>query len=175
MDLERLDFIDKFFSGLRTPRLNLFSARNDLLEFSIETKHSCKNILIVIKDLQDGHLEVLLKQEFAQLKRLVETSKITLEKAKSRYETLITAWINVSSDIDQFKTKIEQALQKGTDENERWQAKLRGAVYGPAAGVTVGMIIADIFGFLGEYILDVLWCQPFKLIQVVSTSKSHEY
>ena len=97
-----------------------------------------------------------LKQEFAQLKRLVETSKIPLEKAKSRYETLITAWINVSSDIDQFKTKIEQALQKGTDENEKWQAKLRGAVYGPAAGVTIGMIVADIFGCLGEYILSII-------------------
>ena len=25
------------------------------------------------------------------------------------------------------------------------------------------------------YILDVLWCQPIKLIQVVSTSEFHEY
>ena len=25
------------------------------------------------------------------------------------------------------------------------------------------------------YVLDVLWCQPFKLIQVVSTSEFHEY
>ena len=26
-----------------------------------------------------------------------------------------------------------------------------------------------------KYILDVLWCQPIKLIQVVSTSEFHEY
>ena len=26
-----------------------------------------------------------------------------------------------------------------------------------------------------RYILDVLWCQPIKLIQVVSTSEFHEY
>ena len=25
------------------------------------------------------------------------------------------------------------------------------------------------------YILDVLWCQPIKLIQVISTSEFHEY
>ena len=57
----------------------------------------------------------------------------------------------MSADIEQFKTKINQALRKGTDENEQWQANLRGAVYGPAAGVTVGMIVADVFGCLGEY------------------------
>ena len=28
---------------------------------------------------------------------------------------------------------------------------------------------------LGKYILDVLWCQPIKLIHVVSTSEFHEY
>jgi hypothetical protein len=26
-----------------------------------------------------------------------------------------------------------------------------------------------------DYVLDVLWCQPIKLIQVVSTSEFHEY
>ena len=28
---------------------------------------------------------------------------------------------------------------------------------------------------IGHYLLDVLWCQPIKLIQVVSTSDFHEY
>ena len=27
----------------------------------------------------------------------------------------------------------------------------------------------------GKYLVDVLWCQPIKLIQVVSTSEFHEY
>ena len=62
----------------------------------------------------------------------------------------------MSADIEQFKTKINKALRKGTDENEAWQSKLRGAVYGPAAGVTVGMIVADVFGCLGEYILSII-------------------
>ena len=26
-----------------------------------------------------------------------------------------------------------------------------------------------------HYLLDVLWCEPIKLIQVVSTSEFHEY
>ena len=26
-----------------------------------------------------------------------------------------------------------------------------------------------------KYLIDVLWCQPIKLIQVVSTSEFHEY
>ena len=28
---------------------------------------------------------------------------------------------------------------------------------------------------VGHYLVDVLWCQPIKLIQVVSTSEFHEY
>ena len=29
--------------------------------------------------------------------------------------------------------------------------------------------------YIPTYLLDVLWCQPIKLIQVVSTSEFHEY
>ena len=29
--------------------------------------------------------------------------------------------------------------------------------------------------FSSYYIIDVLWCQPIKLIQVISTSEFHEY
>ena len=29
--------------------------------------------------------------------------------------------------------------------------------------------------YISTYLLDVLWCQPIKLIQVVSTSEFHEY
>ena len=28
---------------------------------------------------------------------------------------------------------------------------------------------------VSQYVLDVLWCQPFKLMQAVPTSESHEY
>ena len=156
LDLEQFNFTKNFISEFNTARLNLFSARSDLVELSTTTVLLCENILIGIRDWQDEHSEALLKNQFVQLKRLIETSKTTLEKAKGKYETLIAAWINMSADIEQFKTKINQALRKGTDENERWQSNLRGAVYGPAAGVTVGMIIADVFGCLGEYILSII-------------------
>ena len=28
---------------------------------------------------------------------------------------------------------------------------------------------------MNQYVVDVLWCQPIKLIKVVSTSEFHEY
>lgn len=150
LDLEQFDFTKNFISEFNTARLNLFSARSDLVELSTTTVLLCENILIGIRDWQNEHSEALLKNQFVQLKRLVEMSKITLEKARGKYETLITAWINMSGDIEQFKTKINQALKKGTDENERWQKNLRNGVYGTVNSfVTAGMIIADIFGCLG--------------------------
>ena len=40
---------------------------------------------------------------------------------------------------------------------------------------TLEIIAMMVFTFQCTYLLDVLWCQPIKLIHVVSTSKSHEY
>ena len=31
------------------------------------------------------------------------------------------------------------------------------------------------YTWFSRYVLDVLWCQPIKLIHVVSTSEFHEY
>ena len=39
------------------------------------------------------------------------------------------------------------------------------------AGAAEGIIHIS----FGQYIVDVLWCQPIKLIQVVSASEFHEY
>jgi hypothetical protein len=149
LNLEQFNFTKNFISEFNIARLNLFSARSDLVELSTTTVLLCENILIGIRDWQDEHAEILLKNQFVQLERLIDASGKSLEKAKGKYEILIAAWINMKADIEQFRTKITQALEKGSAENERWQANLRGAVYGPATGVTVGMIVADVFGCLG--------------------------
>ena len=36
-------------------------------------------------------------------------------------------------------------------------------------------VSATIYAVFGKYLLDVLWGQPFKLIQVVSTSEVYQY
>ena len=40
---------------------------------------------------------------------------------------------------------------------------------------TFEFVAPNLLKYLLTYILDVLWCQPIKLIQVVSTSEFHEY
>ena len=44
-----------------------------------------------------------------------------------------------------------------------------------SAGADLHYEKAILYGKVSTYILDVLWCQPIKLIQVVSTSEFHEY
>ena len=84
LDLEQFNFTKNFISEFNTARLNLFSARSDLVELSTTTVLLCENILIGIRDWQDEYSEALLKNQFVQLKRLIETSKTTLEKAKGQ-------------------------------------------------------------------------------------------
>ena len=44
-----------------------------------------------------------------------------------------------------------------------------------ASDGNVPNVSATIYAVFGKYLLDVLWGQPFKLIQVVSTSEFDEY
>ena len=50
-----------------------------------------------------------------------------------------------------------------------------GIAPGPPGSTGPACAISRILDINEYYIVDVLWCQPIKLIHVVSTSEFHEY
>ena len=49
-----------------------------------------------------------------------------------------------------FKWKLDRMIDVESDEYQEWTTTVRSTAYGTATGVTVGMVIADVFGCLGK-------------------------
>ena len=49
-----------------------------------------------------------------------------------------------------FTWKLKRLIDVESDEYQEWTTTVRSTAYGTATGVTVGMVIADVFGCLGK-------------------------
>ena len=84
------------------------------------------------------------------MRRLIKRSKTTLTSAKEKYNSLIEAWVEIDADVEVFYQKLTTAVDKSTSDYKKIAKKLRTEAYVTSTLVTVGMIIADIFGCLGK-------------------------
>jgi len=149
LNLEEFDFTKNFITKFNEAKLNLLEARRELVSLASETVLLCDNIEIGIRDWQDKYASALLKNQFNQLTRLIDETKTKLSFAREKYAALIDTWLTIDEDIAVFKLKINKATDTSSEEYEAWTTKVRTAYISGASAVTVGMIIADVFGCLG--------------------------
>merc|ERR1712038_875189 len=149
LNLEEFDFTKNFITKFNEAKLNLLEARRELVSLASETVLLCDNIEIGIRDWQDKYASALLKNQFNQLERLIDETKTKLSFAREKYAALIDTWLTIDEDIAVFKLKINKATDTSSEEYEAWTTKVRAAYISGASAVTVGMVIADIFGCLG--------------------------
>ena len=55
-----------------------------------------------------------------------------------------------------FTWKLKRLIDVESVEYQDWTAVVRATAYGTATGVSVGMIVADVFGCLGKYYICIL-------------------
>ena len=72
-----------------------------------------------------------------------------LAEAEKKYELAIDNIDGVNINLRDFHKDLKKMLDENSAEHKQWSSELRAAAYSSAGGVTVGMIIADIFGCLG--------------------------
>ena len=60
-----------------------------------------------------------------------------------------------------FTWKLKRLTNVKAAEYQDWTATVRATAYATATGVSVGMIVADIFGCLGKYFLNTWKCKLF--------------
>jgi len=149
LDLEKLKFTKNYITKYNEAKKNLLEARRDLVSLASETVLFCENIEIGIRDWQDEHSAALLKSQFTQLERLIETTKTRLTAAKEKYTALINTWLTMDEDIALFKLKLNRMSDTNSDEYKKWVTAIRASYISGASAVTVGMVIADIFGCMG--------------------------
>merc|ERR1712012_1280888 len=103
----------------------------------------CKNIEISIENWQAEHEKILLKNQFKQLTRLIEETKMKLETFIAKFQNLYSVDENDSS--EGFRGTTAKALKEGTPEYASWTNLIKGPHDGNSTTKTVGMVIAAIF------------------------------
>ena len=72
-----------------------------------------------------------------------------LTEAEKKYESAIDNIDGVNINLRDFHKDLKKMLDENSAEHKQWSSDLRAVAYSSAGGVTVGMIIADVFGCFG--------------------------
>merc|ERR1712018_944985 len=129
-------------------KIELLSARSDLLSLSLDTQHACENLEILFQ-YWDDTTPTMIQQQLNTIKRLMNESEVALKTAQEKYRSLLNIWNEIAEDIDDFKFRISEMTDEESEAYGNWTKTLREAVYGTNGAITLGMLIADLFGCLG--------------------------
>jgi len=142
LDLEKFNDTKTFIGHIDEAKNLLLEAKRDFVALTSKVIYSCKNIEISIENWQAEHEKILLKNQFKQLTRLIEETKMKLETFIAKFQNLYSVDSNDSS--QGFRETIAKALKEGTPEYASWTNLIKGSQDGNST-TTVGMVIAAIF------------------------------
>merc|ERR1712062_40874 len=142
LDLEKFNDTKTFIGHIDEAKNLLLEAKRDFVAFTSKVIPLCKNIEISIENWQAEHEKILLKNQFKQLTRLTEETKMKLETFIAKFKNLYSVDYNSSED---FRGTIAKALKEGTPEYASWTNLIKGSHDGNSTTKTVGMVIAAIF------------------------------
>merc|ERR1711962_1049230 len=142
LDLEKFNDTKTFIGHIDEAKNLLLEAKRDFVAFTSKVIPLCKNIEISIENWQAEHEKILLKNQFKQLTRLIEETKMKLETFLAKFKDLSSVDLYDSS--EGFRGNITKALKEGTPQYAEWTNLIKGSHDGNSTK-TVGMVIAAIF------------------------------
>lgn len=143
LDLEKFDHTKTFIGNIDEAKNLLLEAKRDFVALTSKVILLCKNIEISIENWQAEHEKILLKNQFKQLTRLIEETKMKLETFNAKFKDLYS--VDPDDSSEGFRGKIAKALKEGTPEYASWTNFIKGSHDGNSTTKTVGMVIAAIF------------------------------
>merc|ERR1712012_312460 len=143
LDLEKFNDTKTFIGHIDEAKNLLLEAKRDFVAFTSKAILLCKNIEISIENWQADHEKILLKNQFKQLTRLIEETKMKLETFTAKFKNLYS--VDPADSSQKFRETINKALNEGTPEHAAWTNFIKGSNDGNSTSKTVGMVIAAIF------------------------------
>merc|ERR1712223_261130 len=142
LDLEKFNDTKTFIGHIDEAKNLLLEAKREFVALTSKVILLCKNIEISIDNWQAEHEKILLKNQFKQLTRLIEETKMKLETFLAKFKDLSSVDLYDSS--EGFRGNITKALKEGTPQYAEWTNLIKGSLDGNSTK-TVGMVIAAIF------------------------------
>jgi len=143
LDLEKFNDTKTFIGHIDEAKNLLLEAKRDFVALTSKVILLCKNIEISIENWQAEHEKILLKNQFKQLTRLIEETKMKLETFLAKFKDLYS--VDQLNSSEGFRGKINEASKEGTPEYAEWTNLIKGSHDGNSTTKTVGMVIAAIF------------------------------
>ena len=72
-----------------------------------------------------------------------------LKKAETNYEQAISDIVAVNGQLRNFHRQLKKMLDTNSEEHDAWATGVRAGTYSAAGSVSIGLLVADIFGCLG--------------------------
>jgi len=142
IDAEKIKIVHEAFESYRKSKLALRIARNKLMKLGHKTILTTDDLILYMegwdKNIPVDEQKAYLDEQIKIMKILVDDSKDILEDAQTTYDQAYADMDSVILTLKSFKNGLK-----------RGEEKLREGLYDAATGVTIGMIILDIFGCLG--------------------------
>jgi prefoldin subunit 5 len=147
---QNLKFTKDFLTEYHGAKEEVRVIRQDLRKLARKTVSACNKMKKLIENW-DEKKNAFIKQQFKIMRLLLEESLETLENAKIRYNKAITSINKATEQLRLFSEKIKNITDITSRDHESWTNDVRAAAYGSAASAQIGLLVADIFGCLGNY------------------------
>jgi len=127
-------------------------AHRKLRSLAYKTVNACEDLELYLEgwDVTDKNTRrIYLKEQLTIMEDLMKDSIKIVKEAEKKYEEAIDNIEGVNTKLRDFSREMTNMLDTTSAEHSSWTTNLRAGVYSAAGSVTVGMIVADIFGCLG--------------------------
>jgi prefoldin subunit 5 len=146
---QNLKFTKDFLTDYHTAKEEVRIIRQDLRKLARKTVSACNKMKKLIENWDEKE-NAFIKEQFKFMRLLLEESLETLENAKIRYNKAITSINKATEQLRLFSEKVYNMTDVNSQEYQQWTSDARAAAYTTAAGVSIGLLVADIFGCLGN-------------------------
>jgi len=164
---DQLQFEENYFPKFNEAKQYLRKTRQQLRKLAERTVTEVRDLKVLLEDLDANNDSVLLKAAIDRMKNLMSETSNTLKEAREQYNSAVETFDNLNSSIQTQNRKLVKLVTTDSAEYKAWTEKVRGGTYGTIGALTVGLIIADVFGCLGI-------CSAANVVASASTTAAIE-
>jgi len=146
---QHLKYMKLARGSFQNAKLSLHRTRRVLLALAEDTIESTKEIQFFMEgwgqEYGEEERKAFLLEQLTILENLIERTHTELGNAKIKYQEAESQLLDVNKHLDDFVDDLKKLRDEESAEFKALTAKIRNA----AIGVTVSMVLLDVFGCLG--------------------------
>ena len=135
---------------------NLRQSRTEVRVLAQETVSRAQTILILF-DHEDELVEEEVRAAIETLKNLLVRTKAILTNARTQYKLAVDGLNKMKDDLNNKVAELDGLIRAEQNSYDEGATISRALTYAACAGATIGSLIADAMGCVGEFFLEPIY------------------